>query len=80
MSYQRQLQSSSSVGTMQRHRGAEWLEKHRGQLKNNQWVAASGQGIQAEAPTIGDLMSKINELDVDAEELAIEYITDEAIA
>lgn len=80
MSYQRRSGSSSPIGTMQRHLGAEWLDTHRDQLKNKQWVAASGQGIQAEAPTIGDLMSKIDDLDVDAEELAIEYITDEAIA
>ncbi len=81
MSYQRQSQSAGVVGTMpRRHAGAEWLDSHRHQLKNNQWVAASGQGIQAEAPTIGELMSKLSDLPVEAADLAIAYITDKVVA
>jgi hypothetical protein len=59
--------------------GAGWIEQHRSELPNNQWIAASGRGLVTYKPTIGALMEELSHMHIDPEAVAITFVTSDAV-
>ena len=62
-----------------RHPGSVWIEQNRESLPDNHWVAASANGLVAEGATIGELMSEIDRRNAKPADLAIAFITADAV-
>jgi len=70
--------NSTDVGRVQ-HPGSKWIIEHRASLPTNCWVAASAKGLEAENAEIGELMSDLRRKNVDVINVAIAYITPDAV-
>jgi len=62
-----------------KHPGSVWIEQHRASLLNNHWVAASANGLEASATKIDDLMNEIRKKGIHADQVAIAFITRDAL-
>lgn len=62
-----------------RNPGSEWIDANRSGLPDNEWVAADAFGFVAADGTIDGLMAKINDKQVDLEQVAIAFITSDAL-
>jgi len=70
-------QSSTKVSA--RHPGSLWIETNRKTLPNNHWVAASAEGLQASATRIDELVNAIQKQAISPAQLAITFITEDAL-
>ncbi|MBV9850408.1 MAG: hypothetical protein JO250_12095 [Armatimonadetes bacterium] len=63
----------------QRHPGSEWIDIHRASLPNNEWAAANQAGLVGTAPSIDDLMAKVRAQNIEPADVAIAFITADAL-
>lgn len=63
----------------QRHPGSEWIDANRATLPNNEWVAAGQAGLIGTAPSFDDLMAKVQAQNLPAADVAVAFITGEAL-
>lgn len=75
MQASRQNNSNVSMGEPS---GAEWIRAHWQDLPVNHWVAATANGKEAEAETIDELRSKLEDKRVEPADVTIVFITEDA--
>ena len=62
-----------------RHPGSIWIEEHPDELPRDKWVAADESGLRAIDDTINGLSVQIRDLNISQEDIAIAFITSDAI-
>jgi hypothetical protein len=67
------------VENVSRHPGSVWIEQNRSSLHGDRWIAASGDGLEAESNEVKDLMDILRKKQVDPKDVAITFITSDAI-
>jgi len=65
--------------TLSKHPGSSWIDQNRASLPNNRWVAASAKGKVAENAEIGELMAELKQKNIAPTDVAIAYITADAV-
>jgi len=75
MPYTRQP-DTNTPSPLPSHQGAKWLTTNSNVLPKDRWIAANSNGIQADAPTIGELFADLLVKNPNWSELAIIYNTD----
>jgi hypothetical protein len=61
------------------HPGSKWIDANKTSLPDNEWVAANRFGLVASDDTIDGLMAKIKDKNVDLADVAIAFITSDAL-
>jgi hypothetical protein len=62
-----------------RHPGSIWIDDNRSTLPNNEWVASNGSKMVAHASSIDELLGALHSKNVNVDEVAIAYITTDAV-
>jgi len=62
-----------------RLKGSDWIETHRSELSDNQWVAADDSGFLGASPSNAGLMRALQEKGVQLDRVAIAFITSRSV-